>query len=144
MDNTVNNNNKRSRQEQILILLSAAAVIGIFPFIILRVLSEQWPNAIFNSFLVAVFAINGLYVYKTRKVKGPRMVFVLVLLAANIIGFHLLGIRQMPWSYPALVGIFFAVKPKTAAVFCLISIAWLAAIAHSQMTVFACVSMVPL
>jgi len=137
LDNKSNNNKKRSKQEQILILLSAASAIGIFPFVILRVLSEQWPNAFFNIFLVAVFVINGLYVYKTRKVKGPRMVFAIVLVAANIIGFHLLGIRQMPWSYPALVGIFFVVRPKTAAVLCLVCIAWLAAISYSQMTVFA-------
>ncbi len=127
----------RSKQEQILILLSAAAAIGVFPFVVLRLLSEQWPHAIFNLFLVSIFVINGIYVYKTRKVEIPRMIFAIVLVAANVVGFHLLGLAQMPWSYPALVAIFFAVKPKLAAVFCLICVVWLAAIAYSHMTTFA-------
>jgi len=142
LENQTINREKRSRQEQILTLLSAAAAIGIFPFVILRVLSEQWPNAIFNIFLVLLFAVNGLYIYKTRKVKGPRLVFALVLVSANIVGFYLLGIKQMPWSYPALVAIFFVVRPKTAAIFCLICITWLASIAYSQMVVFAFVTYV--
>lgn len=127
---------KRTQQELILMLLSGAALIGLIPFVILRALVHEWPNALFNIVLCSVFLINGLYVYKTRRVKGPRLVFALLLVFAVFIGFYLKGIAQSPWAYPGLVAIFFAVRPKLAAIFCLVCITGISIMAYPAMTIF--------
>lgn len=111
-----NSKAKRSKEELILMFLSGASAAGILPFFILRTISNEWSSAIFNLFVMLIFSINGLYVYLKRTVKIPRQVFAFSLSFAMVIGFYLKGPEQLPWSYPALVAIFFAVRPKTAAI----------------------------
>ena len=132
------NKNKvgRSKQELILTWLSFGCAIGIFPFIIIRALALEWPNALFNLLLVSIFIANGLYVFFTRKVQAARMAFAVIILFANIVGFLVLGVSQMLWSYPALVAIFFTVKPKTAAILCGVCVVIMGAISYPQLEVF--------
>ena len=127
---------KRSKQEMILMLLSGAAAVGLIPFIVLRVLYADWPNAILDICLFIIFVINGLYVYRTGKVRIPRLVFALLLLLAMFVGFYIKGIGQIPWSYPGLVAIFFAVRPNLAAILCSICIAWLATVLYPLLDIF--------
>ena len=131
---------KRTKQEMILMVLSAATVVALIPFIILRAQAAQWGSLFLDVFLLAVFTVNGIYIYKTSKVKIPRLVFASVIVFAMFLGFYLKGTGQIPWSYPALVAIFFAVRPKLAIAFCLICILWLSAILFPLMDTFSFVT----
>lgn len=132
----VNNRQRRTKQALILMLLSGAAFAGLIPFIILRAFANEWPNAIFNIVLCLIFLFNGLYIYKTGRVAGPRLVFALLLVFAMFVGFYLKGVAQTLWAYPALVAIFFAVRPKLAAVLCLICVIWISVFVYPVMLVF--------
>ena len=131
-----NSQQRHTKQQLILMLLSGSTFVGLFPFIILRILANDWSNAIFNIVLGAIFLINGLYVYKTGRVQGPRLVFAVIIVAAMLIGFYLKGLAQMLWAYPALVALFFAVRPKLAATFCFICIVWISIFAYPAMLIF--------
>lgn len=127
---------KRSKQELILMLLSGSAALGLIPFVILRIRSGDWTIAILDMCLFLVFTTNGLYVYKTSKIEIPRLTFALLLVVSMFVGFYIKGVGQLPWSYPALVAIFFAVRPKLAALLCLILITWFAKVLFPLMEIF--------
>jgi len=128
--------NPRKRRELILISLSVTFALGIFPFIFLRIFAKEWGHAVFNIALFVVFVFNALYVYKTRKEYIARMIFALTLVIGLLIGFNLNGRDELMWSYPALVALFFAVRAKVAAIFCLICISWGAYILYPLMELF--------
>ena len=128
--------NPRKRRELILISLSLIFALGIFPFIFIRIFAEEWGHAVFNTALFILFVFNAVYVYKTRKEHIARMIFALTLVMGLFIGFNLNGRDELMWSYPAMVALFFAVKPKVAATFCLICISWAAYILYPLMELF--------
>jgi len=127
---------KFTQSELILIILSWTAFVGLIPFVVLRSLAHEWPQAIFDLLLGLLFALNGYYVYKMRKVEGPRLFFALTLVFSMLYGFYLKGIGQIPWSYPGLVAIFFAVRPNLAALFCTFCILFLGIFVYPHMDTF--------
>jgi diguanylate cyclase (GGDEF)-like protein len=117
---------RRTRLELILMILSGIVVSGLIPFIFIRLSAEQWSHGIFNISLLLVFVYNGVYVYRTRKTRIPRLIFALAVVFAMFLGFYLKGEGEIPWSYPGLVSLFFAVRPRLAAFFCSLCIIWAA------------------
>ncbi len=121
---------KRTQQEWILMVLAGTAAVGLVPFIVLRLSMGEWGNAIYDAILSLVFVSITLYVYITRKEKIPRLIFALILVFAMLIGFYLKGEEQIPWSYPGVVAIFFAVRPKLAAIFCMLCLVYFAVLLY--------------
>jgi len=127
---------QRKRRELILVLLSAFAAMSILPFFIMRLLAGEFWVAIFDGTLFLVLVFNGVYVFKTGKTRAARIFFALIVVFGLIIGFYLRGVEEIPWSYPGLVLIFFAVRPNHAAILTTITIIWLGAILAPQMTLY--------
>ncbi|PCJ49245.1 MAG: hypothetical protein COA74_06685 [Gammaproteobacteria bacterium] len=126
----------RTKQEQILMVLSATASVVLIPFIMIRAMAGEWIIALFDLVLFSVFAINGMYVYKSRKVHIARLILAGSLVLAMLYGFYLKGVAHIPWSYPALVAIFFAVRPKLASLFCTICIVFIAVFSYPLLSTF--------
>jgi len=136
LDGTKNMARPRKRRELILISLSVAFALGVFPFIFLRISNNEWGHAVFNTVLFVVFVFNAVYVYKTRKEHIARIIFALTVVMGMFIGFYINGKGELMWSYPALVALFFTVRARVAAIFCLICISWAAYILYPLMELF--------
>jgi len=62
--------------------------------------------------------------------------FALVLVFSMFYGFYLKGAAQIPWSYPGLVAIFFAVRPNLAATLCIFCLTFLGFYVYPEMDTF--------
>lgn len=127
---------KRQRIEIILISLSAIISIALIPFIFLRIYAAEWGHATFNIVLFALFAFNSFYVYLTKRTEAARIIFALSVVFAMFVGFYAKGEGEIPWSYPSLVALFFAVRPKLATFFCIVCMAWITIVLYPKMPLF--------
>jgi diguanylate cyclase (GGDEF)-like protein len=129
-------NKSRSKQEIVLLMLSFGAAAAISPFIFFRIGSQDWTNVVFDSILLSVFLSMGVYIFKTREVKLPRIVLATLSILALFIGLYLNGASRIPWAYPSLVAVFFAVRPSLAAKLCIVSIFLSSVILFPKLTTF--------
>ena len=51
------------------LILSAAGAIGVLPFAVIRYMQGQWIAAGIDTAIVVGFAVLGIYVYRTRRVR---------------------------------------------------------------------------
>ena len=75
---------------------------------------NDWSVAILD--IIVSFFMLGIYsyVYQTDKVKNAGVVLVISALLANVISFHLKGISQVYWVYPAMMFAYFITQPLRA------------------------------
>ncbi|HPI95463.1 MAG TPA: GGDEF domain-containing protein [Gammaproteobacteria bacterium] len=108
------NKDQRSPQSKMLLTLSMGTAIGILPFAIYRMIHNDWSVAILD--IIVSFFMLGIYsyVYQTDKVKNAGVVLVISALLANVISFHLKGISQVYWVYPAMMFAYFITQPLRA------------------------------
>ena len=106
---------KRSTEEYIILSISGASALCVLPLIFVRAFNADWYVAALD--LIAVLATGTLfcYVFFTGKIHFARyiMAVLCVLLVSTTI--VLKGSSQLPWIYPAIIGVFFLITPKTAA-----------------------------
>lgn len=105
---------KRTTEEYIILTISAASAICIFPFFIIRAMDNDWILALLDLFAVVSTSALCTYVYITGKVKGARLFQAFLCIAVVVGTIVLKGAQQVVWLYPAIIGLFFLVKPKVA------------------------------
>ena len=97
-------------------MLSAAGVLGVLPFAILRYLQGNWAAAIIDTVVVAGFLILGLYVNRTQRVRAASIAFAALAIGGVIATVYVIGPHQIYWAFPALVGVFYLIRPGEAIV----------------------------
>lgn len=111
----VRSSNQRKPIETYLpLLLSAAGALGILPFAILRFLQGAWFVATLDTILVFGFIGLGTFVYQTRQVRGASIAFSVLCVVGVVSTVYLIGPAQVYWAFPALIGIFYLVRPSEA------------------------------
>lgn len=113
---------KRTKQEIVLLILSFGAALSIVPFIFFRLIANDYINGMFDVLLLFIFVSTGIYIYLTREVEKTRIVLACLSVAALLTGMYLNGVDRISWTYPSLLALFFAVRPKLAAVMCVFCI----------------------
>ena len=94
MDNNLKN---RSAHEKMLLALSLGTSLWILPFIIFRILEQDWVVAILDIIIALGMLTIFFYVYQTRRVKVVSVVLILIALIGNIISFYIKGVGQIYW-----------------------------------------------
>jgi len=98
------------------LILSSAGVFGVLPFAILRYLQGNWAAAIIDTVIVAGFLILGLYVNRTQRVRAASIAFAALAIGGVIATVYVIGPHQIYWAFPALVGVFYLIRPGEAIV----------------------------
>ena len=98
------------------LILSSAGVFGVLPFAILRYLQGNWAAAIIDTVVVAGFLILGLYVNQTQRVRAASIAFAALAIGGVIATVYVIGPHQIYWAFPALVGVFYLIRPGEAIV----------------------------
>ena len=104
------------------LILSAAGTLGVFPFMVLRYMQGQWSAAIVDTVIVVGLAGMGIYVYLTRQVQVASIVISCICMAGVISTVYIIGPNQVYWAYPALMAVFYLVRPRVAIVLALITV----------------------
>lgn len=98
------------------LVLSAAGGIGVLPFAIMRYLQGQWTAALVDTMIIGGFLILGTYVYRTRRVRAASIAISLICIGGVLSTVYINGPQQVFWVFPALLAVFYLVRPREAIV----------------------------
>ena len=113
----------RSVESYLPLILSAAGAFGVFPFMVMRYTQGEWLAAIADTIIVLGLGGLGCYVYKTRQVQIASIAISCVCMAGVISTVYIIGPNQVYWAYPALMAVFYLLRPRVAIVLALITVA---------------------
>ena len=119
--------NSESRQKSVEsylpLILSAAGALGVFPFMVMRYMRGEWTAAIVDTVIVLGLTGLGTYVYRTRRVRVASIAISCVCMFGVVSTVYLIGPHQVYWAYPALMAVFYLVRPRVAIVLASITVA---------------------
>lgn len=105
------------------IILSAAGALGIAPFAVLRVMNGDWIAAAVDVLLMLGIVILGIIVYRTRKVRHAALAISVLCVGGVVATVYFSGPQQVYWAYPAMMAIFYLIRPLEAVLLSLTMIA---------------------
>ena len=105
------------------LVLSAAGALGITPFAVIRFMNGQWIAGTIDVVLILGLATLGVFVYRTREVRFVSIVLSALCIAGVLSTVYMNGPKQVFWAYPALMAVFYLVKPREGIFFSLALIA---------------------
>lgn len=94
--------------------LSAVAVLSVTPFAVIRYLDGEWMMAILDALIIIGFAFLGSSVLHPRRVRFASVAIALFCIVGVLLTVHLRGEQQIFWAFPALLAVFYLVKPAEA------------------------------
>ncbi len=107
------------------LILSAAGALCIAPFAVLRFLEQNWLAVAIDTILIVGIVVLGTVVYRTQQVRHARLA-IAVLAGGGLVGtVYAVGPGQVYWAYPALIAIFYLLRPSEAIILGLAVIAML-------------------
>lgn len=114
---------RRKRVETFLpLILSAAGALGVLPFTILRFIQGNWVAAVVDAVIVLGFIALGSYVYRTHRVRGASIAISVLCIAGVMTTVYVNGAQQVYWAFPALMAVFYLVRPREAIVGAIITV----------------------
>lgn len=102
--------------------LSSVAVLGVLPFAVIRLLSGDWLMASLDCLIVTGFAFLGISVLRPRRVRFASVSIAILCVAGVLTTVYVRGEAQIFWAYPALLAVFYLVKPGEAVLIATVSI----------------------
>ncbi|MEM9056599.1 MAG: GGDEF domain-containing protein [Pseudomonadota bacterium] len=113
---------KLSLEEMPPIMLAMSGTAGIGAMAIYRLIQGDYLVAVVDTLAVAAFCAIAWAVYVKRQVRVPSVCMGLVAISAAVTSVSLKGGEQIIWMYPALVALFYLLKPREAALASLVAI----------------------
>ena len=104
------------------LLLSAAGSLGVLPFAILRYMQGAWVAAVLDTLIVIGFFSFGTYVYRTQRVRVASVAIALICSTGVLATVYIIGPQQVYWSFPALIGVFYLLRPREAVVLAIVTL----------------------
>ncbi len=96
------------------LLLSAAAVLGVAPFLVFRLLDGEWVMAGVDAVIIAGFSFLGLSVLRPRRVRFASVSLAILCVVGMLTTIYVQAEQEIFWAYPALIAVFYLVKPGEA------------------------------
>ncbi|MEM7610440.1 MAG: GGDEF domain-containing protein [Pseudomonadota bacterium] len=112
--------------EFILIMLSIAGALAVLPFAIIRYMNGEWLLYTLDSVLIIGLMALAVFVYRTHRIRFASFAVTLLCLTAIIGTIYIKGISQVFWAFPAVLILFYLLRPVEA---CLINFVGLAVLA---------------
>jgi diguanylate cyclase len=96
------------------LILAAAGALGILPFAAIRIIQRDWLAASIDVAIIASFVGLGYYVYTTHRVRAASLAIAVLCVTGVLSTVYLIGPQQVYWVFPALVAIFYLIRPSEA------------------------------
>ncbi|MCH9692999.1 MAG: diguanylate cyclase [Gammaproteobacteria bacterium] len=114
---------RRSSVEMYLpLILSASGALGVLPFLVLRFIQQEWVAAAVDTAIVISFVTLGWYVFRTRRVRMASIALSFLCMTGVIATVYLVGPHQVYWVYPALMAVFYLLRPREAIGFTVLAV----------------------
>ncbi|MBT8108602.1 MAG: diguanylate cyclase [Gammaproteobacteria bacterium] len=113
---------RRSLEANLPLLLSAAGCLGVLPFAIMRFVQQEWMAAAIDTLVITGFLALGTYVYRTHRVRAASIALAILCMGGVLATVYLIGPHQVYWAFPALMAIFYLIRPREAVAFATVTI----------------------
>jgi diguanylate cyclase (GGDEF)-like protein len=113
---------KLSVEAYLPLALSSVAILGVLPFTVIRLLNGDWMMAVVDGLIVAGFAFLGFSVLRPRRVRFASVAIAVLCVVGVLTTVYIRGEAQIFWAYPALLAVFYLVKPGEAVVIATVTI----------------------
>jgi diguanylate cyclase (GGDEF)-like protein len=117
--------NRRTVEGYLPLILSASGALGVLPFMVMRYMRGEWIAAILDTILVVGFISLGIYVFRTRRVRFASVAIAFFCMAGVVTTVYAIGPHQVYWVYPAIMAVFYLLRPREAILFALVTVAFL-------------------
>ena len=101
------------------LVLSGAGALGITPFAVMRFMNGEYLAGAIDLVIVVGLVTLGTFVYRTRKVRFVSIALSVLCISGVVSSVYISGPQQVLWAYPALMAVFYLVKPRESIVFAL-------------------------
>lgn len=101
-------------KKNIILGLCAACVIGVLPFIILRLIDRLWLMVAVDSTALVGAVLIGWYVIKSNKLRLASIILTALFLVTVVLVVNIKGPLLIYWFYPAMITGYFLLKPGEA------------------------------
>lgn len=102
--------------------LSSVAVVGVLPFAVFRLLDGDWLMAVVDCLIIVGFAFLGISVLRPRRVRFASVSIAILCVSGVLTTVYVRGEVQIFWAYPAMLAVFYLVKPGEAVLIATIAI----------------------
>jgi diguanylate cyclase (GGDEF)-like protein len=113
---------RESIEEYLPLILSAAGALGVAPFAVFRFLGGDWLAGSIDTLIVIGLACLGAVIYRTGRVTYASVVISVLCIGGALSTVYLKGPQQVYWTYPALMAVFYLIRPGQAVVLALAAI----------------------
>ena len=101
------------------LVLSGAGAVGVTPFAVMRFMNGEYLAGAIDVVIVVGLVTLGTFVYRTRKVRFVSIALSVLCICGVVSTVYISGPQQVLWAYPALMAVFYLVKPRESIVFAL-------------------------
>ena len=105
---------RKSVETYLPLILSAAGALGVLPFTVIRYMQGEWIAAVVDSAIVIGFISLGIYVFRTKRVRFASLAISFFCMSGVLSTVYIIGPHQVYWAYPALMAVFYLVRPREA------------------------------
>ncbi|HEX7062032.1 MAG TPA: GGDEF domain-containing protein [Woeseiaceae bacterium] len=105
---------KLSMEVYLPLFLSVVAVLGVAPFLVIRLFSGEWVMAGVDALIIAGFSFLGMSVLRPRRVRFASVSLAILCVVGMLTTIYVQEERMVFWAYPALLAVFYLVKPWEA------------------------------
>jgi diguanylate cyclase (GGDEF)-like protein len=117
-------------QLSILLLLAAVAILGVFPYAIMRYVAGNYIAAIIDIALILGMLMLVAYAFYSKRIRVVSIVTAIFINTGAAVVTLVNGIESFLWVYPVFASTFFLVKPIEAIVINIIAVVSIAFISN--------------
>ena len=125
---------KRSPEEWVILALCSASTLCLLPFLVARIIQQDWLIAALDLFAVVAALSLFIHVYVSRKVLYARWLLACLCALELTLTIAFKGSVQIGWIYPAIIVIFMLLSPAVALMISLTMISIVAGILWTELS----------
>jgi diguanylate cyclase (GGDEF)-like protein len=112
----------RSIEHYLPLVLSGAGALGVLPFAVMRFRNGELTAGLIDTAIIVGLLGFGAFVYRTRNVRYSSYAISTICVGGVLATVYINGPQQVFWAFPALMAVFYMVRPLEGVVFALITI----------------------
>ncbi|WP_428036603.1 GGDEF domain-containing protein [Amphritea sp.] len=120
-------------KKNIILGLCAACVIGVLPFIVLRLMEQLWLMVAVDFTALVGAILIGVYVIKSDKLRIACIILTALFLVTVVVVVNIRGPSLIYWFYPAMITGYFLLKPLEALIVNILALFAIFPVINSQL-----------
>ena len=121
---------KRPLEELLPLILATAGALGVTPFAIMRLMNREWLLGLIDVAIVSGLVALAYSVYRTGHIRLLSLAISAFCVGGMLLSVYVNGPQQFSWAFPAMLAVYFLLRPAEAVTINVVTIASLAVLTH--------------